>query len=1234
MYPVLIGDFHTVVIRMTSLDKETSKLSFMTGNPSDEIGRNYSSSIHLARQFMYLARCLALLTLAILFLFSQAAVGREQQSDSSRIIAKRNQSLSRELEDPPVNLLQRSHIATVNQYAVFFATNKYEPGINNLENPVKDAREISKILQRDYGFKPIAKSLVIENPTSDKVIETLRLCAKFPFKPNDQLLIYFAGHGKQDEVKLSYLILSNSKLTDSSKTSWFSRGQLRDWVLSIAGKCKHVLLVIDTCDSGTFDENVEEESELTHTRGVYENFSELTSQYFDHPSWVGLASSSGKQKVSDGKDHSPFAERLIEALTSHANAPGILTFADVMSEMLGSKPLSPIPHGWQVKKSVNDINFIFFSDKVAKALVLHEPEGTQGNVESGKQEADFDTAKDSRSIVRTATEGLIDIVPYLAGLVCLVLFGLIAFYIWYRISRKSTVEKTSTYQGLSSDKLKLYRQALLRRIYATWIDDVFHNALHTKVRIALSLRETPDSTHRPWNIVFGTSNDAEPNKLLAPEANLTDVFEIRQPGQSLLILGNAGGGKTSTLLELGEILLKDAMEDESRAIPVVLILSSWHQKYKTLKNWISHEMRSRYELDSRAANVWLDAANFTLLLDGLDEVAKDQQLSCIRAINAFKAEYSALNIVVCCRKIDYDQIGEKVTFETAILIEPLSDEQIELFLASNDNETLATFVRMIEAEPKLKELAQSPLMLQLMSVVFAEESLSSVEQLKTVDDLRSFLFDRYIETMLKRKGLSKQREVVCTDGSVEILKDIEVQYSIDETRRYLSYLASEMSRRPVPVFFIELLQPDWFPKSYLRWLYRVIAGTVYGFCNLALFWAMFLISSHVSEMRVAVLPFFNHPIARILLVSLTPIPLLIGMVQSKQITFLQPIRLDLHALRFPKVTLGAIQSLILTAGNALKLIVPCAIALNLVNWVYVFQEIIDQIPHVWHIFVTDPQVAPDLVRILCLVLLLPTLLWIVLISSVILLRAILLKLLVPIPNLKVRRTPNAVISKSTKTGLMFGGVFLLLTLLILPLTLIRVVETWSDLDPLILVPSSTFLGLGLFFLMPVVQHFITRMLLAWKGYLPFRLTRFLDFACDKVLLERVNGGYRFIHQLLQEHLSDRKLPVMDLSLKEKFCLVALGFVMGGWFFIVTFYILNYVPFLAYSNSRISNSRDSSFLLSADQLLFCALIALIFNHSCFINLARHLNEPDVERLSGITAIILILCFGLLLLLLLR
>jgi len=52
-----------------------------------------------------------------------------------------------------------------------------------------------------------------------------------------------------------------------------------------------------------------------------------------------------------------------------------------------------------------------------------------------------------------------------------------------------------------------------------------------------------------------------------------------------------------------------------------------------------------------------------------------------------------------------------------------------------------------------------------------------------------------------------------------------------------------------------------------------------------------------------------------------------------------------------------------------------------------------------------------------------------------------------------------------------------------------------------------------------MQNFCLRLLLWGNGSIPWNYARFLDYATDRLFLQRVGGGYRFIHDLLRRHIA-------------------------------------------------------------------------------------------------------------------
>lgn len=67
----------------------------------------------------------------------------------------------------------------------------------------------------------------------------------------------------------------------------------------------------------------------------------------------------------------------------------------------------------------------------------------------------------------------------------------------------------------------------------------------------------------------------------------------------------------------------------------------------------------------------------------------------------------------------------------------------------------------------------------------------------------------------------------------------------------------------------------------------------------------------------------------------------------------------------------------------------------------------------------------------------------------------------------------------------------------------------------------------------VIQHYTLRLILYLKGYTPFNYVRFLDYATDELnFLQKVGGGYIFIHRFLLEHFAAMEKPIEHVVSSE------------------------------------------------------------------------------------------------------
>lgn len=219
-------------------------------------------------------------------------------------------------------------------YAILFATDKYDYW-SDLVNPIEDAHAIANELKKQYGFDVE----VVENPTSDEVFIKIADYVQKKFKPQDQLMIFFAGHGYFDDTfGEGFVVAKNSLENDKAKTSYISHNRLRSVINNIP--CEHIFLTMDVCFGGTFDPVIAKErggiyEETTQTEFLIRKLSYKTRKYL---------TSGGKTYVSDGVagKHSPFTVKLLQAFKESGGGDRILTLEEIKTyvEKLTPEPRS------------------------------------------------------------------------------------------------------------------------------------------------------------------------------------------------------------------------------------------------------------------------------------------------------------------------------------------------------------------------------------------------------------------------------------------------------------------------------------------------------------------------------------------------------------------------------------------------------------------------------------------------------------------------------------------------------------------------------------------------------------------------------------------------------------------------------------------------------------------------------------------------------------------------------
>lgn len=592
------------------------------------------------------------------------------------------------------------------------------------------------------------------------------------------------------------------------------------------------------------------------------------------------------------------------------------------------------------------------------------------------------------------------------------------------------------------------RKTLLQKVKKYWIQGLLENSLQQQLFLNLGLEQYP----LVKSVEIAVENPDETELILPENTRLIQYFDRLKPPTTLLILGEPGSGKTVTLLEFARDAIARGERDYTQPIPLVFNLSSWGLKTLPIQDWIIEEGTANYELSPRWIKSSLDKGRLLLLLDGLDEVKLEMRKVCLTALNAFIKQYPLTEILLTSRREDYEAIQFQLNFKSAIYLQPLNLAQISEYLANlggNQSIDIAAF----QSDPLLVELARTPLILNIIGVVYQGNYAENGAKLGSLEARRCWLFDAYINQMWYRHFPEKG------------------PYHKEAMMHWLSWLAQLMHQESQTLFFLDRLQPKWLEsrlQKQIPWgvglLFGLIGGTIVG----VILW---LTVGFFFE------PFWGMVISLIFVVIFgLPFGIWANLTVGRE----KKIR--------PVETLN-------WSWDAVKKALTLGLGLGVMTWM--------------------------ISRMIGFVIVAPLIVLVYELKG---------------RNLDRKQFSNQGIWQSLKNAAILAAIAAavlgltaglmsaqILTLIIGPASASAQLGTaWMQEFTVRSILSGILVGL--FYGLnqagtACIQHLTMRVLLYWHGSIPWNYTCFLDYARKLIFLQRVGGGYLFIHRLLLEHFT-------------------------------------------------------------------------------------------------------------------
>lgn len=222
-----------------------------------------------------------------------------------------------------------------------------------LKGAVADASAVAALLKSRYGYE----TRLLTNANRFEILSALNDMRE-QLKEEDNLLIYYAGHGELDSARQGYWLPVEAQTEQAS--SWISNRAVSDILTTM--NAKHVLVIADSCYSGTMTR-----TSLATFGGAMasDSWGDWVKTMVSGRSRTALTSG-GVQPVADTArgEHSMFAGALIGALSDNNQLlTGQRLYREIATSMAlkgGSGGLQQIPEYAPIQFAGHEAGEFFF----------------------------------------------------------------------------------------------------------------------------------------------------------------------------------------------------------------------------------------------------------------------------------------------------------------------------------------------------------------------------------------------------------------------------------------------------------------------------------------------------------------------------------------------------------------------------------------------------------------------------------------------------------------------------------------------------------------------------------------------------------------------------------------------------------------------------------------------------------------------------------------------------------
>ena len=213
-----------------------------------------------------------------------------------------------------VGLSSSAAHAVQQNHALVIGINNYESGkIEPLKTAVNDAHKVGEVLERMYGYEV---TILADKDATKRNVYTTLADLRSEAKEEDNVVVYFAGHGEVDDLGAYWLpVDADPPGQPGAESTWIPSSLIRDNLSAFQNR--HVLIISDSCFAGGLISTRGVTPQIEHREGWIEKVESRKSRW--------ILTSGSNEPVADAtevsSEHSVFAFFLIDAFKALKEHP-------------------------------------------------------------------------------------------------------------------------------------------------------------------------------------------------------------------------------------------------------------------------------------------------------------------------------------------------------------------------------------------------------------------------------------------------------------------------------------------------------------------------------------------------------------------------------------------------------------------------------------------------------------------------------------------------------------------------------------------------------------------------------------------------------------------------------------------------------------------------------------------------------------------------------------------------